>query len=120
MNKSLLLLLTFSMLSLRALEKEFKRESKKQEPTEQISQQLFEQCKKSLPQSLQNFLEDFAQWPQEDKDKLQIVGLSFFISGLSHERQAKYEGSVGYWIDCRTQTQRQRECFITCLQYLKQ
>lgn len=82
-------------------------------------QQEFEANKAQLPTSLKTFVTDFETWPKEDKSKVSISGLSFMISGLSKERQAPYEGSIGYWIDCRTQTQTQRVAFINCLKYLQ-
>jgi hypothetical protein len=84
-----------------------------------LEQQKFEANKAQLPTSLKVFVTDFGTWPKEDKTKISINGLSFIISGLSKERQAPYEGSVGYWIDCRTQTQAQRVAFINCIKYLQ-
>lgn len=82
-------------------------------------QKIFEANKAKLPASLRTFLDDFQSWSNEDKAKIEIVGLSFVISGLNAEKQAPYEGSIGYWIDCRTNTQQQRQLFIRCLKHLQ-
>ncbi|HEX2978279.1 MAG TPA: hypothetical protein VHO47_04130 [Candidatus Babeliales bacterium] len=86
----------------------------------QISETEFKTCKENLPVKLKQFVEDFSNWPKEDKDKIKINGLSFMISGLSKEKEAAYDGNLGYWIDCRTITQSHRENLIFCLQYTKQ
>jgi hypothetical protein len=92
----------------------------REDNTEADSQQkIFEENKSKLPVSLRAFLDDFQSWPKEDKDKIEIFGLSFVISQLSAEKEARYGGSIGYWIDCRTNSQQQRQLFISCLKHLQ-
>ena len=69
---------------------------------------------------LKTFISDFETWQKEDKAKITINGLSFMISGLDQAKQDPYKGNIGYWIDCRTQTQEQRVLFIDCLKYLQE
>lgn len=81
--------------------------------------QEFESNKSKLPAGLKTFVSDFETWSAEDKDTIEIYNLSFVISGLSEARQAPYDGSIGFWIDCRTRTQTQRVLLIDCLKYLQ-
>ena len=115
-----LLLLTLGTLFFCAMGKKHTRSFKKNEPV-QISSETFEQCKNSLPPSLKDFVTDFETWPKKDKDTIKIYGLGFVIEGLSEEKQEKYGGNLGVWIDSRTITSRARRAnLITCLEYLKQ
>lgn len=75
--------------------------------------------KTQLPASLKAFVTDFETWSKEDRAKISIHDLSFKISGLSAEKQTPYDGCIGLWIDCRTQTQMQRVSLIACLKYLQ-
>ncbi len=94
-----------------------------QEETEEeqtiANRETFEFYKDQLPTSLKMFVTDFETWSKEDKAKVTIIDLNFMISGLSDEKHAAYDGNIGYWIDCRTQTQHQRTYFIFCLKYLQ-
>lgn len=114
--KKIVLLLSFSILPLCASEAP-QNTAVTQEIL--IIQQEFECYKAWLPKSLYNFITDFATWSKEDKANIAIFGLSFSVSGLSDIRKADYEGNVGLWIDCRTQTQEQRELCIACLKHLQ-
>ena len=117
---SLLNVLAVSQLSAMKLKPALKKPQQASQEQHQISKETFEICKNNLPGHLKCFVTNFATWPKEDKDKIQILGLGFTISGLDKERTASYDSNVGYWIDCRTQTQAQRVNFITCLKHLQQ
>lgn len=52
-----------------------------------------------LSQPLRLFIEDFKSWSKEDQQKIKVSGLSFSISGLPNIITAKYDGSVGYYLD---------------------
>lgn len=116
--KKIVSLLVFCILPLRASEMHEKLSPSSEQTTEQ-QEQMFEYYKKHLSPDLKAFLENFKTWDQKDKEKIQIHGMSFFIKGLSAEKQAPYNGNIGFWIDMRTQTQEQRVCLINCLYHLR-
>lgn len=88
-------------------------------PVKGSQESTLEAHKSQLPKELRSFVDDFATWEKEDRAKVKIFGLGCMISGLSPEKEAPYGGSLGYWIDCRTQTQQQRVSLITCLETLQ-
>lgn len=107
-----LIFLSILFISLNNLASEIKS-------TQINSKEQFELYKKSLPTELQNFVNEFENWSKEDQEKIEIFGLSFSISELSPEKQSPYEGSIGYWIDCRTNNPIIRTIFIYCLEYIQ-
>lgn len=79
----------------------------------------FESAKSALPASLKDFITDFGTWPKDQRNSITIFGLSFMMSN-NPKRDAKYDGSLGCWIDCRTRTQEQRVNLINCMRHLQQ
>lgn len=85
----------------------------------QIDREI-EETRGLCPRNLQEFIDDFAGWPQEEKEKLIIKGLSYLISNnINAEIKKKYGGNIGFWIDCRTPTLRVRDPFMRCLSLLQ-
>jgi len=64
-----------------------------------ISQEDFESCKKDLSPALLSFVSDFETWPQQDKDKIVIMGLTLMVDRkLDQKITSKYENNVSSWI----------------------
>lgn len=61
-----------------------------------------EQYREQLSQPLKNFIDDYKTWNQENKSKIKISGLSILVQKLPDEMSEKYNGSVGYYLDCYT------------------
>ena len=116
MKKRVLLLFLLSS-PLWAMQKDQQQTS--EEDTVEITNEQFEALKNGLPPSLKGFVEEFKDWSQEEKNKIEIRGLSFVISNLTEGHQKREGNDLGYWIDCRTNTQQKRERLIYSLQYLQ-
>lgn len=115
-----LIIFMLSTLSLCAMDKQIKPFKRKAEP-EQISRQTFQDCKDNLPISLKDLIADIRNWSKEDIATITISGSFILISGLSQQKQEKYQGNLGYWIDYQTtQEPYQKANLIICLHYLKQ
>ena len=85
-----------------------------------ITEEQFIQCKLVFPETsdLRKFINAFEEWPQEDKEKIVINGLSFTVERTVYD-ELYYGGNLGVWIDCRTKYPIHRKAFMGALQYLQ-
>ncbi len=88
---------------------------------ETITQEQFEQFKNCFRKEsdLGKFICDFEQWPREERQKIKISGLNFMIDSNIPQAHTYEGGNLGLWIDCRTQTQKQRVALLYALKYLQ-
>jgi len=91
--------------------------------TEHTNEELFFQDNiAKLSKPIADFVNDFKTWPKEDQDKIEIYkhehGQGFFITGRPAASD-KYNGSIGYYLDCRL-SQQQISPFLSLIDYIKQ
>jgi len=95
-------------------------ENKMQKDT--ITEDLFFQTNiVQLSKPIAEFVNDFKTWPKEDQDKITIFsnagGMCYGIEGRPAAAD-KYNGSIGYYLDCRL-TGQQIVPFLLIIDHLK-
>lgn len=91
------------------------------EETASLKDELFEENIQQLRKPIADFIQDFKTWPQEEQNKITTYdnqfGMGYFISGRPAASD-KYNGSIGYYLDCRL-TQQQIAPFVILIDHVK-
>ena len=90
----------------------------KTETNQTNEDEFFQTHIKLLSKPIADFIYDFKTWSKEEQDKITVGPNGFFIKGKLAAAN-KYNGNIGYFLDCRL-TQQQRAPFLKLVDHIKQ